>query len=157
MLPYLKLFLIQNMAENPVFRIVLQAPDAPLPTEAPTEAPTQDPPQNKPETDDDDDSDDAPELPIAERLDLAHRAWIDSNGELKIRKAACTFGVTYSTLYGRIHGAIPKVQANQSMQRLCIAEEEAIQDWLNIIDGWGWPLRIDRLRAMTSELLIAKG
>ena len=90
------------MAENSVFQIVLQTSDTPLSTEASTKAPTQDSPQNKPETDDNNDSDDALELPIAERLDLAHRAWIDSNSKLKIQKAACIFEVTYLTLYSRI-------------------------------------------------------
>ena len=43
------------------------------------------------------------------------------------------------------------------MQRLCVAEEEAIQDWLLELSSWGWPLRIERLRAMAIELLMDKG
>src|SRR6266516_81562 len=76
-----------------------------------------------------DNTEDTPDLPNAVRIDLAHKAWKDANGELHIRKATRTFGVSESTLRGRIKGAVPKAQASQAMQRLTVAEEEAIRDW----------------------------
>jgi len=106
---------------------------------------------------------DPPELSKAVRIDLAYQAWKDANKhdprkkQLSIKKAARIFGVSYTTLYDRIHGAIPKALANQAMQRLTIAEEEAIRDWLLDLAGWGWPLRVERLRAMAIELLADKG
>jgi hypothetical protein len=39
---------------------------------------------------------------------LAYKAYIDGHGDLTIVGASQTFGVNYSTLYGRIHGAKPK-------------------------------------------------
>jgi hypothetical protein len=38
--------------------------------------------------------DDLPELPYDERLDLAHKAYIDSNKQEKIKVLACTFNVS---------------------------------------------------------------
>ena len=43
------------------------------------------------------------------------------------------------------------------MQRLTVAEEEAIRDWLLDLSSWGWPIRVERLRAMAIELLVNKG
>ena len=57
-----------------------------------------------------------------------------------MKKAAHIFGVSFSTLQGRINGAIPKAQASQAMQQLTVAEEEAIHDWLLELSSWGWPI-----------------
>ena len=43
------------------------------------------------------------------------------------------------------------------MQRLTVAEEEAIQDWLLELSSWDWPVRVEQLRVMTIELLMKKG
>ena len=45
---------------------------------------------------------DPPDIPKAVRIDLAHQAWKDANGQLAIKKAARTFDVGYSTLRDRI-------------------------------------------------------
>jgi hypothetical protein len=60
----------------------------------------------------DDSFEEPPELPYQERMSLAYKAWIDGCGDLTILAAAQTFGVIYSTLYSRIHEAIPKAQAS---------------------------------------------
>ena len=96
---------------------------------------------------------DLPDLAKAVRIDLAHQAWKNANGQLAMKKAARTFGVNYSTLHNRIHGAVSKAQASQAMQRLTVAEEEAIRDWLLDLSSWGWPIRIERRHAMAIELL----
>jgi hypothetical protein len=103
------------------------------------------------------DVEDPPDLPMAMRIDLAHQAWINAKGQLTIGKACCEFGVYPSTLHGRIHGAIPKALASQAMQRLSVSEEKAIRNWLLELASWNWPIRIERLRAMATELLVAKG
>jgi len=108
-------------------------------------------------TPDIEDVEDPLDLPIAVRIDLAHQAWIDAKGKLTIGKACREFGVNPSTLHGRIHGAIPKALASQAMQRLSVSEEKAIRDWLLDLSGWGWPIRIERLRAIAINLLVEKG
>jgi hypothetical protein len=105
----------------------------------------------------DSDTNDQPDPSKTERIELAHIAWRDANGQLSIKKAARIFGISYSTLRGRINGAVSKQQANQAMQRLTVAEEEAIRDWLLSMASWGWPIRVDRLRKMAVELLKDKG
>src|SRR5436190_1389619 len=96
---------------------------------------------------------DPTELSKAVRIDLAHQAWKDANGQLSLEKAARIFGISPTTLHGRIHGALSKAQASQAMQRLTVAEEEAIRDWLLELLGWGWPIQVERLRTMAIELL----
>jgi phage FluMu gp28-like protein len=95
-------------------------------------------------------------LPKPVRIELAHQAWIKDSCVLKIKDVARRFGVAYSTLYDCIHSAILKELANQAMQRLSVAEEEAIQDWLVDLASWGWLLCIKQLQAMARELLIDK-
>jgi hypothetical protein len=68
------------------------------------------------------------ELPKSVRLQLAHEAWIKANGTCSIKEIARTFGVAFSTLNRRIKGAIPKEAASQAMQKLSVAEEEAINE-----------------------------
>jgi hypothetical protein len=96
------------------------------------------------------------EIAKAQRIALAHQAWTAANGDLSIKKAARTYGVTYSTLHRRINGTIPKVEASQAMQRLSVGEEEALRDWILQLASWGWPPRIDQLRGMAAEFLRAK-
>jgi len=43
------------------------------------------------------------------------------------------------------------------MQKLSVAEEEALKDWCLELKSWGWPLRIEPLQAIAAELLIDKG
>ena len=54
-------------------------------------------------------------VPKAQRIELAHKAWLDAKGALSNNKAARLHGVNYSTLYKRINGALPKAITNQSM------------------------------------------
>jgi hypothetical protein len=97
------------------------------------------------------------ELPKTVRIEIAHQAWIKEKGNLTIKDAARCFCVVYSTLHTRINGAISRELANKAMQKLSIAEEEAIRDWLLELSSWGWTLLIERLRAMAIKLLMAKG
>ena len=57
-----------------------------------------------------------------------------------MRKAARIFGISWTTLQGRINGAVSKAEACQERQRLCVTEEEAIRDWLLDLSSWGWPI-----------------
>jgi transposase-like protein len=82
------------------------------------------------------DVEDQLDLPKEVRIELAHQAWKNGNGKLKIGKLAREFGISYSTLYDRIHGAIPKALASQAMQRLSVPEEKAIRNWLVELANW---------------------
>ena len=109
------------------FRLAKTMTENPVSNRRPTQDTT---PINEPPDGCFDDSfEELPELPYQERMLLAHKAYIDGRGDLTILGASQTFGVNYSTLYSRIHGAKPKAQASQAMQRLFPAEEEAIRDY----------------------------
>jgi hypothetical protein len=82
------------------------------------------------------DVEDQLDLPKEVRIELAHQAWKNGNGKLKIGKLAREFGISCSTLYDRIHGAIPKALASQAMQRLSVPEEKAIRNWLVELANW---------------------
>jgi len=43
------------------------------------------------------------------------------------------------------------------MQKLSVAEEEALRDWCLELKSWGWLLCIKQLRAIAIELLMDKG
>ena len=103
------------------------------------------------------DDDSLEDLPKDIRIALAHKAWIDAKGKLSQNKAARIFGVSPSTLKDRIAGAILKAIASQAMQRLTIAEEDAIRDWILELLSWGWPIRVERLQQLAIELLADKG
>ena len=60
---------------------------------------------------------DISEYSDAERLSLAHQAYLDAGGKggtLSIQKASRIYGVIYSTL--RINGAVPDAKARQNKQ-----------------------------------------
>jgi len=76
------------------------------------------------------DVEDPPDLLMSVRIDLAYQAWKDANRAATIRQICRTFKVNPSTLYSRIHGAIPKALASQAVQRLTVLKEKAIQNWL---------------------------
>ena len=101
-----------------------------------------------------------PEYPDAERLSLAHQAYLDAGGKggtLSMRKASRIYGVVYSTLRDWINGAVPNAKAWQNKQWLTPGEEDAIAEWLLLLANWGWPVQIDQLWKMAIELLRAKG
>jgi hypothetical protein len=62
-----------------------------------------------------------------------------------------------STLQGRISGTVSKLEASQAMQQLSVGEEDALRDWMLELASWGWPVRVEQLRRMATELLHEKG
>ena len=42
------------------------------------------------------------------------------------------------------------------MQRLSPGEEKALVDWMLLLASWGWPMKVEQLRGMTTELLQVK-
>lgn len=60
-----------------------------------------------------------------------------------IRAAADHYGLKYETLRDRKRGALPRSKSHEDQQRLTIAEETAIADWIIKIDDYGWPPRME--------------
>lgn len=101
------------------------------------------------------------ELSREDRLELAHTAWLDAGGPrnkiLSIRKAAIQHGIPKSTLVDRINGRQSHSVAQEDRQRLSPGEEAAILAWVLRLQAWGWPPRVQQVRSMANELLLAKG
>jgi hypothetical protein len=91
------------------------------------------------------------------RINLAYKAWLRDGNKTFVRKIAQAHGIVLSTLRARINGGLSRLEANQAMQRLSAAEEDALQDWMLELASWGWPVRPEQLRGMATELLLEKG
>ena len=74
-----------------------------------------------------------PTILYDDQLQLAQETWKQGNGAISIAKTANMHEVSKSTLRDRIHGAIPKIEASQNMQRLSPGEEEALADWMLLL------------------------
>jgi hypothetical protein len=66
-------------------------------------------------------------------------------------------GVGKTSLKGRIKGAKSKAQDTEAQQRLTVLEELALKDWCQQLEAWGFPARIESLRRMATDMLLAKG
>ena len=42
-------------------------------------------------------------------------------------------------------------------QWLSVGEGDALRDWMLELASWGWPVRVEQLRSMATELLVEKG
>jgi len=105
----------------------------------------------------DDEPDERPELPMPVRINLAYEAWLTYSNTIPVREIARAHGVVLSTLQGRINRGLSKLEASQAMQRLTVGEEDALRDWILELASWGWPVRLEQLRGMATELLLEKG
>lgn len=101
------------------------------------------------------------ELDREDRIELAHTAWLDAGGPknktLSITKAAKQHGVSKSTLVDRINGAQSYSISREYQKRLTSGEEAALLAWILRLQAWGWPPRVEQVRSMANELLLAKG
>ncbi|KAL2043667.1 hypothetical protein ABVK25_012559 [Lepraria finkii] len=70
------------------------------------------------------------ELPLLERVAIAHANWLNAEGTLSIRKAARQCGIPKSTLEDRIHKKTTKAEEGQKRQRLTPEEEESLATWI---------------------------
>ena len=77
------------------------------------------------------------ELSREDRIELAYTAWLEAGGTgnriLSITKAA------------------------KQQQRLSSGEEAALLAWVLRLQAWGWPARVQQVRSMANEILLAKG
>ena len=102
------------------------------------------------------------ELGREERITLAHEAWLAAGGTgnklLSITKAADRHGIPKSTLVDRISkGKQARLEAHEDQQRLSPGEEAALLAWILRLQAWGWPPRVEQVRSMANDLLLAKG
>jgi hypothetical protein len=101
-----------------------------------------------------------PEIPKAERYNRALQEWHRCKDDIdppSIRRIAAKWGINHVTLTNRVHGKAPRKETNASLQRLSPGEEDSLVEWIQLLEGWGHPPRIEQLRGMASELLQAKG
>jgi len=68
------------------------------------------------------------------------------------RKLADKYGVSSSTLSDRERGGLTRQQSHAHEQKLTPAMEKALEDWCKKLDDWGFPPRMDLLRAMVGAL-----
>src|SRR5450432_101583 len=61
-----------------------------------------------------------PEFSRSERVQLAYKAWKESEGAISIRQAARTYGINYTTLLRRTKGALSQEASRQVRQRLSV-------------------------------------
>ena len=87
---------------------------------------------------------------------MAFKAWQASQGSLSMAKAGRTHGISYSTLYGRIHGAVSRKEDAQRRQRLSLEEERCLVLWVQQLEAWGWLPRVEQLRRIAIEMLESK-
>ena len=99
---------------------------------------------------------DFPKISYNKWLWLAQKTWKQSDSAISIAKAAIMHGIKKSTLWDCIKSATSKAEASQKMQRLSPEEEEALISWILLLASWGWPVKIEQLCDMASELLQAR-
>jgi len=68
------------------------------------------------------------------------------------RKLADKYGVSSSTLSDRERGGLTRQQSHAHEQKLTPAMEKALEDGCKKLDDWGFPPRMDLLRAMAGAL-----
>ena len=74
-----------------------------------------------------------------------------------IRAAAEHYGLKYETLRDRKRGTKTRLESHEDQQNLTIAEEEAIEEWIAKVDGFGWPPRIEYVRHMAIGFIRSHG
>jgi len=68
------------------------------------------------------------------------------------RKLADKYGVSSSALSDQERGSLTCQQSHAHEQRLTPVKEKALKDWCKKLDDWGFPPRMDLLRAIAGAL-----
>jgi len=68
------------------------------------------------------------------------------------RKLVVKYGVSSSTLSNRECGSLTWQEGHADRQKLTLTMEKALEDWCKKLDDWGFPSRMDLLRAMAAAL-----
>ena len=94
-----------------------------------------------------------------DRTQLANaiRAYRDKK-YTSIRAAAESYGVPYSTFYGRLNGGRQnRLVAHEKDQIIAPAEEKAIVNWITRLDNRRFPPRVDMVVYQAKKILQARG
>lgn len=101
---------------------------------------------------------------IRKRVDKSNKSLIaaalldlETGEQRSIRGAAAHYGLKYETLRDRKRGAKNRAESQEDQQNLTIAEEEAIKKWIEKVDGFGWPPRIEYVRHMALGFIQSHG
>jgi len=85
--------------------------------------------------------------------DQVRRALEERRSEgTSFRKLAVKYGVSSSTLSDRARGGLSRQEGHSHRQKLTPAMEKALEEWCKQLDDWGFPPRLDLLRAMALAL-----
>ena len=82
---------------------------------------------------------------------------IETGKKPSIRAAVEHYGLKYETLCDRKRGAQNRFASHEDQQNLTIVEEQAIKDWVEKVDGFGWPPRIEYVRHMALGFIRSHG
>ena len=94
---------------------------------------------------------------VPTQLEKALKAW-NAKQFSSLRKCAEAFAVPYSTLQGRVIGGRKSYSyAHISHQLLSPPEEQSIVDWIEVLDKWGLPLRVEMVTDLAIKVLISAG
>jgi len=75
----------------------------------------------------------------------------------RLRVAAATWNIPPSTLYGRLHGSLPRSVAHQDEQRLSQPQEAKLADWVRLQQALGLPPTHAQIRELARRILVQRG
>lgn len=90
------------------------------------------------------------------RLALATLA-LQRDKSLRAHRVSILYNTPYSTLRGRLAGALPQAAANAQKRKLSPIEEQSLVQWILDLDRRGFPPQIIDVRRMADVLLIKRG
>jgi 4-hydroxybenzoate polyprenyltransferase len=75
----------------------------------------------------------------------------------KLRATARNWAIPPSTLRIRLNGALPRSVAHQDYQRLSVAQEKHLADWIRVQQAVGVPPTHAQIREMASRVCMERG
>lgn len=75
------------------------------------------------------------------------------SSEATIKGTAEKYGIAYSTLRGRLKGAVSRVSGHQRMQVLTPYEESSVVRWCERLDEWGHPAKMSVVKEMAQAIV----
>jgi len=75
------------------------------------------------------------------------------SSEATIKGKTEKYGIAYSTLRGRLKGAVSRVCGHQRMQVLTPYEESSLVRWCEHLDEWGHPAKMSVVKEMAHAIV----
>jgi len=94
-------------------------------------------------------------LPKDEKEALLQAAvkFYQETSEASIKGTAEKYGIAYSTLRGRLKGAVSRVSGHARMQVLTPYEENSVVRWCERLDEWGHPAKMSLVKEMAQAIV----